>query len=108
SLLMCYTLSVGSVLYRRIYAPETLPPAQFSLGRWGIPVNSAAVGFGMWAFFWCFWPQETPVTASGFNWASVIFIGVIIFSMFYYVFRARHKYMGPVMDIAGRHGNSIS
>ena len=64
SLLACYTMSIGSVLWRRIYLPHTLPPAEFSLGKWGIPCNTAAVAFGMWAFFWSFWPQTIPVTVS--------------------------------------------
>jgi choline transport protein len=45
SLLQCYSLSIGCVLYRRIRRPETLPPASFSLGRLGIPINSMAVAF---------------------------------------------------------------
>lgn len=103
SLLMCYTLSIGSVLYRRIYLPETMPPAQFSLGkRGGIICNSLAVVFGIWSFFWCFWPSSVPVTASGFNWASVIFGIVVIFSLGYYVVTARHKYVGPVTEVEGR------
>lgn len=103
SLLMCYSLSIGSVLWRRIYAPHTLPPAQFSLGRrFGIVCNVLAVAFGTWSFFWSFWPQELPVTASGFNWASPIFGSVFLFSMFYYWWRARHVYVGPVKGVEGR------
>jgi choline transport protein len=103
SLLSCYTLSIGSVLWRRIYKPETLPPAQFSLGhRFGIVMNSCAVIFGIWSLFWSFWPQSVPVTAPGFNWASVIFSIVIIFSLIYYVFIARHRYAGPVTEVEGR------
>jgi choline transport protein len=57
SLLACYTLSIGSVLYRRVYEPETLPYAEFSLGRWGVVCNSCAVVYGTWSCFWSFWPQ---------------------------------------------------
>ena len=71
ALLQCYCLSIGCVLWRRIAKPQTLPPAQFSLGRWGIPVNASAVLYSLWAFFWSFWPQATPVTASGFNWVCI-------------------------------------
>ncbi|KAK5167440.1 uncharacterized protein LTR77_007139 [Saxophila tyrrhenica] len=103
SLLMCYTLSIGSVLYRRIYKPHTLPPAQFSLGRrGGIILNSCAVAFGMWAFFWSFWPQSLPITAAGFNWASPIWAAAIIFAIGYYFVTARHKYVGPVVEVEGR------
>ena len=103
SLLACYSLSIGCVLWRRIHAPQTLPPAKFSLGRkGGIACNAAAVVFSAWAFFWSFWPQELPVTAAGFNWASPIFGAVFVFSMVYYWWRARHVYVGPVKEVEGR------
>lgn len=97
ALLQCYMFSIGSILWRRIYLPDTLPPTQFSLGRFGIPVNAAAVIYCAWAFFWSFWPIATPVTAEGFNWAAVIFVGVLIFAMLWYAIRARHFYEGPVV-----------
>ena len=89
--------SIGSILWRRIKHPETLPPSQFSLGKLGIPINIAAVVYSAWAFFWSFWPIATPVTAAGFNWASVIFVGVLIFAAIFYVFRAHKVYHGPVV-----------
>ena len=54
SLLQCYCLSIGCCLWRRIYKPETLPPAKFSLGRFGIPLNVMAVAYSLWAFFWAY------------------------------------------------------
>ncbi|CAJ2505816.1 Uu.00g132100.m01.CDS01 [Anthostomella pinea] len=61
SLLQCYVFAIGCVLWRRLTRPETLPPARFSLGRWGMPVNVAAMLYSVWSFFWCFWPQAQPV-----------------------------------------------
>ncbi|KAK5719722.1 hypothetical protein LTR17_015173 [Elasticomyces elasticus] len=106
SLLQCYCLSIGCFLWRRIYHPETLPPAKFSLGRWGIPINAFAVLYSIWGFFWAFWPQATPVTAAGFNWASPIFVVVLIVALLYFVFRAKHTYFGPVVDVEGRNVRS--
>jgi len=102
SLLQCYSLSIGCVLWRRIAKPETLPLAQFSLGKFGVPLNAAAVAYSLWSFFWSFWPQTYPVTAPGFNWASPIFFAVLIGAMIYFVFRARHQYFGPVTMVEGR------
>lgn len=48
ALLQCYMFSIGSILWRRIYLPETIPESSFRLGRWGIPVNA-------WALLWCAW-----------------------------------------------------
>lgn len=97
ALLQCYMFSIGSILWRRIYLPNTLPPTQFSLGRFGIPVNIAAVIYCAWAFFWSFWPMMTPVTPAGFNWSSVLFVGVLVFAVGFYAVKARKVYHGPVV-----------
>ncbi|KAK4556127.1 hypothetical protein LTR86_006824 [Recurvomyces mirabilis] len=102
ALLQCYTFSIGCVLWRRIAHPETLPTAAFSLGRFGVPVNAFAVIYSMWSLFWACWPQQYPVTASGFNWASPIFIAVVLGSLIYFAFKARHTYEGPVVMVEGR------
>lgn len=90
------------MLYRRIKHPETLPPTKFDLGRWGVPLNIAAVIWGTWCFFWAFWPTSTPVDASGFNWASPIFVLCLIVAALYFVFTARKNYVGPVTEVEGR------
>ena len=111
SLLQCYCLSIGCVLYRRIKHPQTMPPAHFSLGKCGIPINATAVAYSMWAFFWSFWPQyslagvKTLPALSDFNWASVIFVTVLIAAMVYFAFRAKDRYVGPVTEVEGRKEN---
>ncbi|KIW89747.1 uncharacterized protein Z519_09904 [Cladophialophora bantiana CBS 173.52] len=102
ALLQCYCLSIGCLLWRRICHPETLPPAKFSLGKYGIPINAAAVAFALWNFFWCFWPTYFPVTASNFNWASVLFGGTLIGATIHFIFVARKSYHGPVALVEGR------
>lgn len=102
ALTQCYGMSIGCVLWRRIRHPETLPYAAFSLGKWGVPINACAVAYAMWGFFWCFWPQTYPVTAAGFNWASPVFVGVIIIALLWYAFVGHKRYQGPVALVEGR------
>lgn len=94
--------SIGSILYRRVAAPETLPPARWSLGKWGIPCNVAAIVYVVWSFFWSFWPQFYRPDASEFNWAVVLFVLVGVLSGTFYIFRGRHVYNGPVLLVEGR------
>lgn len=105
AIIQCYCLSIACVLWRRVYHPETLPHAQFSLGKWGIPINCVAIIYGLWGFFWCFWPQAYPVTAEGFNWASPLFIAALIGALVHYVFIGRKRYSGPVALVEGRKVN---
>jgi choline transport protein len=102
ALLQCYTFSISCMLYRRIYLPHTLPPATWPLGKFGVPINAAAVIFGLYCFFWAFWPQSYPVTAEGFNWASPVYAAVLIFALGYFAVKARKQYFGPVTVVEGR------
>lgn len=96
-----YAISISCVLYRRLAHPELLPPARWTLGRWGVPVNVTALVYVSFAFFWSFWPNERPVTRQNFNWAVVMFVGIFILSVVNYVVYGRKVYVGPVMSVEG-------
>ena len=102
ALLQCYCLSIGCILWRRIFKPDTLPPARYSLGRWGIPINGVAVFYSFWFFFWASWPQQQPVTATGFNWSSVLFVVTLMIATGYFFAKAKHTYNGPVTLVEER------
>lgn len=101
SLMITYVFSISSVLYRRMKHPELLPPCRWSLGKWGVPVNVLGLLYSLHAFFWCFWPEATPVEVESFNWASVMFVGVAFISLVDYVLRGRKHYRGPVVLTEG-------
>ena len=58
-----YAISIGCMLWRRTTIPESLPPTKWSLGRWGILVNSLGLLYAVYAFFWAFWPIYWNPTA---------------------------------------------
>jgi amino acid transporter len=97
ALMATYTVSIGCVLYQRTLGGDKhLPPARWSLGRWGTPINAIAFVYSIFIFFWTGWPGAKDPTAQTFNWSIVMFGGVAIISFGYYVVSARHKYKGPV------------
>ncbi|KAJ3475941.1 hypothetical protein NLG97_g9290 [Lecanicillium saksenae] len=102
AIMQCFFFSISCVLWRRIYHPETLPHAHFSLGKYGVPINATAVVVVAWSFFWAFWPQSYPVTAEGFNWSVAIFVPTFILAFIYYFVKGRHEYEGPVVLVEGR------
>lgn len=104
SLMITYMISIGCVLYRRIKHPELLPTCQWSLGRWGVPVNIIGVLYSSHAFFWCFWPEATPVEPSTFNWAVVMFGATAILAGIDFAVRGRKQYKGPVVLVEGWKG----
>ncbi|KIW67784.1 hypothetical protein PV04_07013 [Phialophora macrospora] len=102
ALMATYAISIGCVLWRRIVHPETLPPVYWSLGKWGVPVNTIGLVYATYAFFWAFWPIYWKPTADEMNWAIVIFSGVMFISGVNWIFSARKMYTGPVATVEGR------
>ena len=96
SLMASYAICITCIVIRKIRHPETLPRARWSLGRYGLTINIIAACYATFASFWTFWPNATPVDAESFNWAPVIFMGVVIIAMVTYVVQGRFVYAGPV------------
>jgi len=96
---MTYGVSISCVLYRRIFHPELLPLARWGLGKWGVFVNVVGLAYVSFSFFWSFWPNQTPVDASSFNWSVVLFVGVFLCCLGAYVVEGRKVYVGPVKQI---------
>jgi hypothetical protein len=83
-------------MFRRICRPELLPKARWSFGRLAVGDNAGSFVYSIFAFFWCFWPNGTPVDAISFNWAVVMFLAVAFISMVDYWGRARKSFKDPV------------
>lgn len=96
ALLSTYIISLICLSIRRVKGPE-LPPRRWSLGRFGLPINLAALLFLIWIWIFCFFPQETPVTVAKRNLNIVINAGVILFAIAYYFIVGKHRYVAPVM-----------
>ncbi|KAF2664356.1 putative GABA permease [Microthyrium microscopicum] len=99
ALMATYIISISCVLWRRICLPETLPLCRWSLGRWGIVVNGLSLCYTAFAFFWCFWPQGTPVELDSVNWSPVMFVGVMVVSVVLFAVQGRKVYEGPVVSV---------
>ena len=102
ALMLTYFTSISCVLYRRLYHPELLPPARWSLGRLGVPMNIIGLAYALFVFFWSFWPNTTPVDLEKFNWSVVIFVGVAVLILVMYWVQGVKVYDGPVTHVKGR------
>jgi len=95
SLISSYILSVGCIFVKRLRG-HPLPQAQFSLDRWGLPVNFIALVFLIAFFISCFFPIATPFTPQTMNWNATMFGGITIFSTIYYIVYGRFHYTPPI------------
>jgi len=95
SLMSSYLISISCVLLKRIRG-EPLPRHRWTLGRFGMPINIAALIFLMPLFVFSFFPLQTPVNATSMNWSVAMYVGVISFATVYYWVFGRHKFIPPV------------
>lgn len=129
ALLSTYMLSIGCVLRKRLLG-EPLPPARWSLGRFGTPVNGFAFCYcGFVIVFSCF-PTELPVDTGSANCklsfprsakspfkaqlltarilgAPAVWVGVMLLSGLIYVLHGRRVYTPPVVFIEGKRAEGM-
>ncbi|RMZ84563.1 hypothetical protein DV737_g1207, partial [Chaetothyriales sp. CBS 132003] len=98
AILTSYYITICCIIYRRLNGPP-LPPRRWSLGKAGLWINIAALCFLTPIWFFAFWPLAKPVTATNMNWSSPMFCGTLIIAIAYYLIKARHEYVGPVMHV---------
>lgn len=68
------------------------------MGRFGLPVNIAALCYLAIVFVICFFPPVPlpALDAASMNWSSAIFVLASFCSMLYYFIQGRYSYLGPV------------
>lgn len=102
ALMSTYLLSIGCVLLRRVRG-EALPPARWSLGRLGLPVNALAAAYaGFVVVMSCFPDAARPGRPLDANWAPAIWGAVILLSIVAYVFHGREHFTPPIVFIEGK------
>jgi amino acid transporter len=98
---IAYLLVTGPMLARRLRGEWPPKDAKergfFTLGRWGLPINLIAVGWGVFMALNLIWPRKDVYNATEpFHWylqyGAMLFIGVVFFGgLAYYWFVQRHK-----------------
>ncbi|GAT24587.1 GABA permease [Aspergillus luchuensis] len=95
ALLNSYIVTVSCVAWKRIRG-EPLPPHRWSLGRWGLWVNLGALAFLIPEFVFVMFPLYSTVDPENMNWSSLMYGGMLIFSIIYYALYGRKTYVPPV------------
>ncbi|TKA56319.1 hypothetical protein B0A55_13195, partial [Friedmanniomyces simplex] len=90
-----YIMIISCIIYRRFDGNE-FPSTKFSLGRWGLSINIAALTYLVVTLSFCFFPAAPNPTPVAMNWASLMFGAVLLTAFSWYFIRARQEYDGPV------------
>ncbi|KAK5124509.1 hypothetical protein LTR85_001726 [Meristemomyces frigidus] len=100
-LLSTYMISIGCVLRKRIKG-EPLPPARWSLGRWGTVINGFAFFYSAFIVVFCCFPSYLPVDTASANWAPAVWVAVMIIALVVYLVHGKRHYTAPVEFVEGR------
>lgn len=106
-LLSTYLISIGCVLLKRIKG-EPLPPARWSLGRYGLAVNAFAFLYCAFIIVFSCFPTNLPVDLSTANWAPLVWVGVIIISVVFYAVYGKRHYTAPVEFVEGKRAEGVA
>lgn len=100
-LLSTYMISIGCVLWKRL-SPQPLPPARWSLGRYGIAINAFALLYSAFIIVFACFPTGLPVDAASANWAPLVWVLVMVLAVIAYVLHGQQHYTAPVEFVEGR------
>ena len=84
---------------RRFSTERPIEFGPWNLGKLGIAINILAIAFCLFLVVFLPFPTSLPVTALNMNYASVVFAGVILFSLVDWFVRGRKRYTGPIREI---------
>ena len=98
-----FILPISLILWRRIYAPESLPWGPWRLGRYGILINIISLCWVLVIFTFSFFPfQPLPgLTVATMNWSCLAYGALMLFSLAFWFGYGKRTYRGPVRDLSG-------
>lgn len=104
-----YLVCCSLLIWRRCTGAISLPgegsSGTLTWGPWrlhgwfGIAVNAFACVYMVIIIFFSFWPPVIRPDKETMNYSVVVTGAVLIFSIIYYLIRARKVYTGPVVEV---------
>ncbi|KAL8900820.1 MAG: hypothetical protein Q9207_005511 [Kuettlingeria erythrocarpa] len=93
-----YLLPITLLVFRRFGKTE-IPWGPWTLGRWGLPINIAAMAYSILLIVFMVLPQYQPVNAGNMNYASLIFGAAMLASIILWFVYGKKTYWGPVREV---------
>ncbi|KFY48511.1 hypothetical protein V495_01268 [Pseudogymnoascus sp. VKM F-4514 (FW-929)] len=95
ALISSYIISISCVRIKR-WRGHKLPPARWSLGKFGAPINDFSILYLTLVFIFSFFPMTAVVDAESMNWNILIYGFTIMFAIVWFFARGKKQYAGPV------------
>ncbi|KAK4699261.1 choline transport protein, partial [Phenoliferia sp. Uapishka_3] len=85
------------IIYVIMDRRRSMKDAQWSLGRWGWPINIVAVLVAILGSVLFLFPLSRPVTVLTMNWSVVLVAGFLAIGLFYYAVYGRKVFRAPAV-----------
>lgn len=96
-----FILAAAVMLHKRLTAkPGEIVWGPFKLGAAGVPVTILAIMFSTIGIIFSFFPPTVQVTPESMNWSVVVFFGVMVISVVFWMVHGRSVYEGPIREVA--------
>jgi choline transport protein len=102
-----YGIPILMFFIRRFSRERPIEFGPWNMGKFGMAVNILAIAFCIFLIIFLPFPTILPVTAQNMNYASVVFIGVILFSGVDWLVRGRNRYTGPIREISSETSSEV-
>lgn len=98
SYLSSYEIAIILLILRKVRG-QKLSLGPWNLGKWGLPINIFAAAYTLVTVVFTFLPVGLPVDKTNMNYSCVMYGGVVVLGIIYYVLRGHHHYIGPRTDM---------
>ncbi|KAK5111932.1 hypothetical protein LTR85_011679 [Meristemomyces frigidus] len=98
SYLSSYLIPIVLMILKRL-RKEPIRFGPWHHGSLGFPINIIAAIYTLITVVFSFFPPSLPVTAESMNYSCVVYGGVIILGVVYYVLRGHKNYIGPSTEL---------
>ena len=102
-----YAIPILMFAIRRFSASNPIVFGPWKLGKLGLVVNIIAITFCIFLIIFLPFPAVLPVTGTNMNYASPVFIFVMLCAAVNYVVRARHRFVGPIKEVESEASSEV-
>jgi amino acid transporter len=97
-----YTSYLIPILLRVTVSRDSFQPAEFSLGKYSVPMGIISVTWASFMIITLCLPQDAPITINNMNY-SPIALGIVLISAFFsWIVSARHWFKGAHRTVPHR------
>ncbi|KIX09250.1 uncharacterized protein Z518_00329 [Rhinocladiella mackenziei CBS 650.93] len=94
-----YAIPTTMFIIRRFDSSNPINFGPWTMGKFGLYVNILSLAFCTFLIIFLPFPPMLPVTSQNMNYASPVFIGVMLIAAVNYFIRARKRFYGPIKEV---------